>query len=199
MDEEIDRMFGNMVKQMSTSKSFATKNEFYAILKEAVSKIEITKDFDKLDVVISSKEHRWSINYANYFSRLIKPLNQYCCFNFYYNFVKKLIAEESVLRCSTLKPDVQWMDVREDYNPVTSKWESSNYLTVLFQGDVCHLVGGIQARRITHNEKKKIQSQFIADSKLKPSTLYRKKIADIENRSFAGGNRTGIGRSLKSF
>ena len=58
MDEEIDRMFGNMVKQMSTLKSFATKNEFYAILKEAVSKIEITKDFDKLDVVISSKEHR---------------------------------------------------------------------------------------------------------------------------------------------
>ena len=34
---------------------------------------------------------------------------------------------------------------------------------------------------------------------MKPSTLYRKKIADIEKRSFAGGNRTGAGRSLKSF
>ena len=46
----------------------------------------------------------------------------------------------------------------------------------MFQGDVCHLVGDIQARRITRNEKEKIQSEFIADSKLKPSTLYRKKL-----------------------
>ena len=69
----------------------------------------------------------------------------------------------------------------------------------MFQGDVCHLVGDIQVRRITHDEKENIQSAFTADSKLKPSTLYRKKIADIENRLFPGGNRTGAGRSLKSF
>ena len=41
-----------MVKQMS----FQTKNKFCAILKEAVSIIEIPKDFDKLDVVIGSKK-----------------------------------------------------------------------------------------------------------------------------------------------
>ena len=34
---------------------------------------------------------------------------------------------------------------------------------------------------------------------MKPSTLYRKKIDDIENRSFAVGNRSGAGRSRKSF
>ena len=36
--------------------------EFCAILKEAVSKIEIPKDFDKLDVAIDSKENRFSVN-----------------------------------------------------------------------------------------------------------------------------------------
>ena len=69
----------------------------------------------------------------------------------------------------------------------------------MFQGDVCHIIGDPQARHITTYEKEKIQSEFTADSKLKRSTLHRKKIADIENRSFAGGNRTSAGRSLKSF
>ena len=89
------------------SKSFRTRNRFCAILEEAVSKIEIPKNFDKLDVVIGSTENHFSVNCTNYFSRLIKPLNQYCSFNFYYNFVKKIIAGKSVLHCSRLKPDVQ--------------------------------------------------------------------------------------------
>ena len=53
----------------------------------------------------------------------------------------------------------------------------------MFQGDVCHIVGDIYARRITHDEKEKMQSEFATDSKFKASTLYRKKIDDIENRS----------------
>ena len=76
MDEESDGMFGDMVKQRSMSKSFPTRNRFCAILEEAVSKTEIPKDFDKLDVVIGSKENHFSVNCANYFSRLINPLNQ---------------------------------------------------------------------------------------------------------------------------
>ena len=52
----------------------------------------------------------------------------------------------------------------------------SQIIIYLFCFKVCHLVGDIQARRITHDEKEKIQSEFIADSKLKLSTLYRKKL-----------------------
>ena len=83
IDEESDGMFGDMVKQRSMSKSFRTRDRFCAILEEAVSKIEIPKNFDKLDVVIGSKENHFSVNCTNYFSRLIKPLNKYCSFNFY--------------------------------------------------------------------------------------------------------------------
>ena len=43
-----------------------------------------------------SKENCFSVNYANYFSRLIKPLHEYYSFNFHYNFIKKIIAEENV-------------------------------------------------------------------------------------------------------
>ena len=53
------------------SKSFPTKNKFCAILKEAVFKIKIPKDSNKLDIVTGSIENRFSVNYANYFSRLI--------------------------------------------------------------------------------------------------------------------------------
>ena len=82
---------------------------------------------------------------------------------------------------------------------VNECWELNNYLTVFIQGDVCHLVGDIEVWLITHDEKEKMQSKFTADSKLKLSTLYQKKIADIENRSFAGGRRKGADRSLESF
>ena len=82
-------MFHDTVKQMSMSKSFQTKNKFCPVLKKVVSKTEIPKDFDKLDVVIGSKENCFSVNYANYFSRFRKLLNEYSSFNFYYNFIKK--------------------------------------------------------------------------------------------------------------
>ena len=62
---ENDKIFGDVVKQKSISKSFPTKIKICAILKEAVSKIKIPKDFDKLDIVIISKENRFSVNYAN--------------------------------------------------------------------------------------------------------------------------------------
>ena len=72
-----------------------------------------------------------------------------------------------------VKITIQWQ--------VNESGESNNYLTVLFQGDVCHLVANIQVRRVTHHEKEKIQSEFTADFKLKPSTLYRKKMLILRN------------------
>ena len=41
---------------MSMSKSLQIKEKFCAFLKQAVSKIEIHKDFNKLDVGIGSKK-----------------------------------------------------------------------------------------------------------------------------------------------
>ena len=93
------------------SKSLQTKKKFCVVLKEAASKIEIPKDFDKLDVVIGSKENCFSVNCAKYFSRLIKPFKEYYSFDFYYNFIKKIAVEENVLHCLQLKRDVQWMNV----------------------------------------------------------------------------------------
>ena len=135
MDEESDGMFGDMVKQMSTSKSFPTKNKFCTILKEAVSKIEIPKDFDKLDVVIGSKENCFSVNYTNYFCLLIKPLNEYCSFNFYYNFIKKnnsrkkrtplfIVRARCAMTECPMKITIQ-LQVNESGEP-------NNYLTVFF-------------------------------------------------------------------
>ena len=41
---------------MSMSKSLQMKEKFCAVLKEAASKIEIHRDFNKLDVVVGSKK-----------------------------------------------------------------------------------------------------------------------------------------------
>ena len=58
---------------------------------------------------------------------------------------------------------------------VNESGEPINNRTVLFQGDVYHIVGDIQARRITYDEKEKIRPEFTVDFKLKPSNLYQKK------------------------
>ena len=73
-----------LVKQMRISKSLQTSNKFCTVLKETASKIEISED-----VVIGSKENCFSVNCVNYFSRLIKSLNEYYSLNFYYNVIKK--------------------------------------------------------------------------------------------------------------
>ena len=74
--------------------------------------------------------------------------------------------------------------------------EIGNYITVSLQDDVFLLVGDIHASRMTHDEKEK-QSEFIADFKLKPSTLYEK-AAEKESQSLNSGYGTGTGKSLKS-
>ena len=50
------------VRQMSMLKTLQTKKKFSAFLKEAGSKTEIPKDFDKLDVVIGLKENCFKSN-----------------------------------------------------------------------------------------------------------------------------------------
>ena len=78
-----------LVKKMRMSKSLQTSNKFCTVLKETASKVEISKDFRKLDVVIGSKGNCFSVNCVNYFSLLIKSLNGYYSLNFYYNVIKK--------------------------------------------------------------------------------------------------------------
>ena len=82
---------------------------------------------------------------------------------------------------------------------VNESGEPNNYLTVLFQGDLCYQVGDIQARRITHDERKIYNLHLLQIPNWSHQPYTEKKIGDIEKRSFAGGNRTGAGRSLKSF
>ena len=66
MDEQSDGIFSDLeYSSMCRSKSFSTNNKFWVALKEAVSKIEIPKDFDKLNVMIGLKENSFSANYAN--------------------------------------------------------------------------------------------------------------------------------------
>ena len=75
-------MFGDALTRMSMSKCLQTTNKFCAVVKDAVSKTEIPKDIDKLDIVAGSKENCFSVNYTNYFLPFIKLLSEYSSFNF---------------------------------------------------------------------------------------------------------------------
>ena len=142
-------------------KILQTKKKFSAVLKEVASKIEIPKDFNKLYVVIGSKENCFSVNYANYFSRLRKPLNEYYSFNFYYSFIKNNNSRRKRTPLFTVKTRCAINEFSVNITiqrQVNETWEPKNYLTVFIQGDACHLVTYIQVRLITHDEKKKMRS-----------------------------------------
>ena len=92
------------------------------------------------------KKNRFSVNYANYFSRLIKPLNEYCSFNFYYKVVKKNNIRKKRTPLFTVKARCVMNECPVKITiqgQVNESEEPNNYLTVLFQGDVYHLVGDI--------------------------------------------------------
>ena len=149
------------VRQMSMLKILQTKKKFSGVLKEVASKIEIPKDFNKLYVVIGSTENCFSINYANYFSRLRKPLNEYYSFNFYCNFIKDNNSRRKRTPLFTVKTRYAINEFSVNITiqrQVNETWEPKNYLTVFIQGDARHLVTDIQVRLITHDKKKKMRS-----------------------------------------
>ena len=163
---------------MSMSKSLQPKNKFCAIIKEATSKTEIPKDFYKLVVVIGSKENCFSVNYANYFSCLIKRLNEYYSFNFYYNFIKKNNGRRKRSPLFTVKRRCAMNECSVNITvqrQINLSWELNNSLTVFIQSDASYLVDGAQVQIIIHDEKKKMQSKFTSYSRFELSTLYRKK------------------------
>ena len=69
-------------------------------------------------------------------------------------------------------------------------------LTIQFDGDIYHKVGDVKARKIIDNEKYNASNLFQENTKLKPSTIYRKNFFNLNETSFGAGHRGGVCKSM---
>ena len=69
-------------------------------------------------------------------------------------------------------------------------------LTIQFDGDIYHKLGDVKARKIIDNEKYNAYNLFQENTKLKPSTIYRKNLFNLNETSFGAGHRSGVGKSM---
>ena len=69
-------------------------------------------------------------------------------------------------------------------------------LTIQFDGDIYHKLGDVKARKIIDNEKYNAYNLFQENTKLKPSTVYRKNLFNLNETSFGAGHRSGVGKSM---
>ena len=69
-------------------------------------------------------------------------------------------------------------------------------LTIQFDGDIYHKLGDVKARKIIDNEKYNAYNLFQENTKLKPSTVYRKNLFNLNETSFGAGHRSGVSKSM---
>ena len=69
-------------------------------------------------------------------------------------------------------------------------------LTIQFDGDIYHKHGDVKVRKIIDNEKYNAYNLFHENTKLKRSTVYRKKLFNLNKTSFGAGHRSGVGKSM---
>ena len=65
-------------------------------------------------------------------------------------------------------------------------------LTIQFDEDIYHKLGDVKARKIIENEKYNAYNLLQENTKLKPSTVYRKNLFNLNETSFGAGQRSGV-------
>ena len=131
-------------------------------------KIDIPKNVQNLDIVETNNgELAFGYDYTNVFANLLAKFNKYCCFKFFYNYVKKKNSRKWRSPKFTVKVKCM-MEGCPDENTLEEK------LTIQFDGDIYHKLGDVKARKIIDNEKCNTYNLFQENTKLKPSTVYRK-------------------------
>ena len=69
-------------------------------------KIDIPKNVQNLDIVETNNgELAFGYDYTNVFANLLAKFNQYCCFKFFYNYVKKKTQENGGHQNLLLRPN----------------------------------------------------------------------------------------------
>ena len=109
--------------------------------------------------------------------------------------LKRRTQENRAHQNLLLKPNALWKAAQQlfsDENTLEDK------LKIRFDGDIYHELGDVKARKIIDKEKYNAYNLFQENTKLKPSTAYRKNLFNLNETSFEAGHRIGVGKSMAS-
>ena len=96
----------HILKQLGKTHSLGVGKVFKANNKATVLKIDIPKNVQNLDIVETNNgELAFGYDYTNVFANLLAKFNQYCCFKFFYNYVKKKTQENGGHQNLLLRPN----------------------------------------------------------------------------------------------
>ena len=80
----------HILKRLGKTHSLGDGKVFKANNNTTVLKIDIPKNIQNLDIVETNNgELPFGYDYTNVFANLLAKFNKYCCFKFFYNYVKK--------------------------------------------------------------------------------------------------------------
>ena len=80
----------HILKRLGKTYSLGDGKVFKANNNTTVLKIDIPKNVQNLDIVETNNgELAFGYDYTNVFANLLAKFNKYCCFKFFYNYVKK--------------------------------------------------------------------------------------------------------------
>ena len=137
-------------------------------------------DFDNLEIVESKTgDKSFGHNYTNYFAEILKKLNPYCSFKFFYNHVRGLYSRKKSAPIFCVHPSYTKCMMEECHEEAAIKQFAENNipqksLLITFNGDVKHRIGNLKARKIIDNKRETIDKQFEQNISLKPADVYRK-------------------------
>ena len=173
---------------------------FKATNNVTVLKIGIPKNVQNLEIVETNNgDLAFGYDYTNLLANLLAKLNKYCCFRFFFNYVKK----KNSRKWRSPKFSVKAKCMMKGY-PVVVKVKQllshentlEERLTIQFDGDIYHKLGDVIARKIIDKEKYNACNLFQENTKLKPSAVYRKNLFNLNEASFGAGHREEVGKSM---
>ena len=161
-----------------------------------VLKIDIPKNVQNLNIFETNNgELAFEYDHPNVFANLLVKFKKYCCFKFFYKYVKKKNSRKWRPPKFTVK-----VKCMKEGCPVVSKVQQlfsdentpEEKLTIQLDGDIYHKLGDVKARKIIDNEKYNAYNLFQENTKLKPSTVYRKNLFNLNETSFGAGHRSRV-------
>ena len=180
----------HLPKLLGKTHSLGDGKVFKATNKATVLKIDIPKNIQNLETVETNNgELAFGYDYTNVFANLLAKFNKYCCFKFFYNYVKKKNSRKWRSPKFTVKVKCM-MEGCPDENTLEEK------LTIQFDGDIYHKLGDVKARKIIYKERYNAYNSFQENTKLKPSTDSQKSLFNLNKTSFGAGHRSGVEKSM---
>ena len=182
-----------VVQSLTKSRKSKT-GEFSAVITNRKHCIKLPDEWKRIPVIEIKTHRKYGGDYANFFSDLLAPFNQYCTFRFTYNHIKREGTRKQSEPFFHGKGNCAF---HKDGCPfkfdITIKKPGDNYMKVLFIGDIYHPGGRLKARKFTGKKKENIKEFFRKNPSGQPSKLWRDKLASTPSKSFTSGNMTGAG------